>query len=69
MKVDPRPYQELLRKNTEKLSRISSQVIVEDDYVEPNDFRDPGRRKLDASGSNGKRSSNKIISIKSKGSN
>ena len=43
--IDPTPYIELVRKNTEKLSKKSSQVVVEDNYVQPTDFRDPGRRR------------------------
>ena len=44
--VDPRPYRDMLQKNAKKLQgKSNSKVVVEDDYVEPNDFRDPGGRK------------------------
>ena len=43
--VDPRAYQEKKDKNLRKLKRDSKDVIVEDDFIEPGDFRDPGGRK------------------------
>ena len=44
--VDPRPYQEMLEKNAEKLKRKSTaKVIVEDNFIQPTDFRDPANRK------------------------
>jgi len=52
--VDPRPYQEFVQKNVNKLSKKSanSKVVVEDDFIEPNDFRDPGNRKKSVMNSN-----------------
>jgi hypothetical protein len=44
--VDPRGYYDKVAKNAKKLKNKNSNVIVEDDYIEPNDFRDPGKRKL-----------------------
>ena len=43
--VDPRPYQEIKKKNMENLRRRSKDVVVEDDFIEPTDFRDPAGRR------------------------
>ena len=43
--IDPTPYNDLVEKNAKKLQKKNSKVVVEDDYIEPNDFRDPANRK------------------------
>ena len=65
--IDPSPYMEIVKKNTEKLSKKSSKVVVEDDYVEPKDFRAHATRKRDNSLSQS-RASQKFNTEKSKGS-
>ena len=51
MEVDPKPYQEMLEKNYDKLKKKNRATIVEDDFVTPGDFRNPGGRRRDASDS------------------
>ena len=44
--IDPRGYINLVEKQRKKLQKkTSGKVVVEDDFVEPSDFRDPGGRK------------------------
>lgn len=56
--VDPTNYIEMRERNLKKLNKKkSTRVIVEDEFIEPNDFRDPGGRKS-GSKSNDKTSTN-----------
>ena len=50
--VDATAYNEYVEKQAKKLAkREKGKVVVEDDFIEPNDFRDPGgRKKRDGSG-------------------
>ena len=45
--VDPEPYLHQIEQNERKLKKQNpkSKVVVEDDFIEPTDFRDPGGRK------------------------
>ena len=44
--IDPQPYLDHVERNRAKLQKKSKgAVVVEDDYVKPEDFRDPGGRK------------------------
>lgn len=54
----------MLEKNLDKLKKKNKKgaTIVEDDFVTPNDFRDPGGRKRD--GSDSEASINKRKSVK-----
>ena len=35
----------MIEKNKKKMKRRGTRVVVEDDFIESNDFRDPGNRK------------------------
>lgn len=51
--VDPKPYLDHVEKQRQKLQKKSKgNVFVEDDYVKPEEFRDPGNRKKNQSKSN-----------------
>ena len=69
--VDPRPYQDMLEKNASRLKRksLNGKVIIEDDFVKPNDFRDPGnRKKNNESGASQSRANSKFRSSGKDGS-
>lgn len=62
--VDPRPYQDMLEKNATKLKRksLNGKVVIEDDFVKPSDFRDPGNRKKNDSNISQSRANSKFRS-------
>lgn len=62
--VDPRPYHDMVQRNADKLKKKSSHVIIEDEYVKPNDFRDPGSRKKEPSNDDLKKKERSVDSKK-----
>ena len=43
--LDSKQYIDMIEKNKKKMKRRGTRVVVEDDFIESNDFRDPGNRK------------------------